>query len=289
MGECPACGGDRFTREQVLPDLGVLTCTTCGLLLSDIATAQSIGYADVDAEAYRQSIGVVRERQAAEILHFVRPHVPSGDWLDAGCGFGYLLREAKKAGYGVAGLEPDPNAVQAALALVGDVVRQGTMNDVQDSADVISTLDVLEHVPMPALGEFAQTVRRHLRPGGVWVIKVPSTEGLFFRIAGALRLPAMLRRLWQSGYEYPHTVYFDRRTLGTFVNRHGFEVVAARYLEDVPSATAYARMRVDPSTPRWLAVLSVPAFYAINFIERMRGKSDALLLLARVTSPPRPS
>jgi hypothetical protein len=162
------------------------------------------------------------------------------------------------------------------------------LTDLTESAGALSTLDVLEHIPRAELASFASAVHRTLEANGLWIIKVPSSEGLFFRIAHTLHLRPAIRRLWQSDYASPHTVYFDRRTLSAFLRRHGFEAVAHRYLADVPSGTALARLRFDPTTSRCLALLSVPAIYAVNLIERLRGKSDALLVIARVTSDPHP-
>ena len=38
---------------------------------------------------------------------------------------------------------------------------------------------------------------------------------------------------------------------------------------------------MDNTIPRWQAILIAPTLYFINFIEKARGKSDALLVLAR--------
>ena len=67
-----------------------------------------------------------------------------------------------------------------------------------------------------------------LAPGGLWVIKVPSTEGLYYRLSAMLARVAprigatFMRRLWQTDYEFPHTVYFDRPSLQRWLRRHGF-------------------------------------------------------------------
>lgn len=286
MPECVACGGAQFTRRQLLPGLNVDRCAGCGLLMSDIRHESPVAFFDFDDDLYARSIGVVRRRQALDIIGHARSHASAGDWLDVGCGYGFLLEAAQRAGFRVSGIEPNERAARHARGLVGDVVRQGKLVDLDVPADVISTLDVIEHIPPPDLPAFARAVHRTLRPNGIWIIKVPSTEGLFFRFAHALGLRPVIRRLWQYGFEYSHTVYFERRTLTAFLARHGFEVLAARYLEDVPTDTAIPRMSFDGKTPRWMAVLSVVPVFLINLIERVRGKSDALLVIARAAAPP---
>jgi 2-polyprenyl-3-methyl-5-hydroxy-6-metoxy-1,4-benzoquinol methylase len=269
----------------VLDTLSVQRCARCGFLASELASNGTIGYAEVDDTAYEAAIGALRRAQAAEVLRFTRPHVPEGDWLDVGCGPGFLLAEARAAGFRVIGIEPDAKAAALARERLGaDAVRHDVFREAADPADVVSTLDVLEHVPLADLPDFATRVRRTLRDGGAWVIKVPSSEGLFFRIAHALRLRTQIERLWQLGHEFPHTVYFDRRTLTAFLERHGFAVVAHRYLQEVPLRGAVARLTLLGDMPRWQALLALPPVAAINALEPLRRRSDALLLVARPRS-----
>lgn len=281
---CPVCGGERFEEREVA-SLTIRRCVACGLRISRIvpdADRRGTNYADVDDRAYLESIGRVRRSQGEEIVGFVREHVGAGEWLDVGCGFGYVLEAAQSAGFRVRGIEPDPNAARAARERAREV-EQGFLEESTPSADVVSTLDVLEH--LEDINAFAELVKRKAR--ALWVIKVPSSEGLFFRVAHALRIDGAVKRLWQSEYASPHTVYFDHQTLTRFLANHGFEVVASRYLAEVPNGTVVDRLTLDGSMPRWKARLAVPLFFAINRIERLRGKSDALVVLARprVTPP----
>lgn len=272
---CPVCGGERF-QARVIAGLTIRRCVACGLRTSAIAGNKGTNYADVDDAAYLQSIGRVRRTQGEAIVAFVREHQPTGEWLDVGCGFGYVLEAARAAGFRVRGIEPVAKAAQAARDRVGDV-EQGVLEETTSEADVLSTLDVIEH--LDDLDAFARLVKRKAR--ALWVVKVPSSEGLFFRIAHALRIGSAVKRLWQSDYAYPHTVYFDRATLTRFIGNHGFDVVAAHYLAEVPTHTAVDRLTLDAGMPRWKARLAVPLIFAINVIERVRGKSDALVVLAR--------
>lgn len=269
------CAGELF-EARVVAGLTIHRCTTCGLRLRPASQGQGTGYADVDREAYVESIGSVRRMQAEAIVGFVREHVDGGEWLDVGCGFGYLLDAARAAGFRVRGLEPDPTAAQAARSRVGNVL-QGVLDESAPPADVLSTLDVIEH--LDDLHAFAALVKTKAR--ALWVIKVPSADGLFFRIAHAFRLRGAIERLWQSNYRDPHVVYFDETTLTRFLGNHGFDAVAVHYLDEVPTRTAVDRLTLAGGMPRWKARLALPLFAAINLIERLRSKSDALVVLAR--------
>lgn len=273
-------------------------CSGCGLVMSDIQPADSIQseFARVDADAYDQSIGLVRQQQAKQAISLVRSHLgdPRGLWLDIGCSFGYLLREAQQAGYEVLGMEPDETACSRARELVGhERVHHGLLSEdlVSDgSVDVVSTMDVLEHIPTQDLMGFALLVKRKLRSGGVWLIKVPTTDGIYFRAAHLLArvLPSLvsgvIARLWQSEYEFPHTVYFNEGSLGAYLRRHGFEMLERQYLEEIPVGTVRDRIAMDDSISKRSAYALALGAYAVNSMDRLRGTSDALLAMAQ----PRP-
>jgi hypothetical protein len=125
---------------------------------------------------------------------------------------------------------------------------------------------------------FARLVRRKARR--LWVIKVPSSDGLYFRVAHRLGIASAVERLWQSRYEHPHRVYFDEASLRRFLRGHGFDVAATRYLQEVPTRTVTDRLTLDRRMPRWRARLVVPVVAAINLVEHLRARSDALLVLA---------
>jgi 2-polyprenyl-3-methyl-5-hydroxy-6-metoxy-1,4-benzoquinol methylase len=275
---CPACGGDSFTDRSVADELRTHTCRSCGLILgSTFRRKPKVGqYANVDLRAYLSSVGALRHVQSSEILSFLRPHVrPGARILDVGCGFGSFLIRARDAGFAVAGIEPDRDAcVQACKVLGEGVVKQGTLQQTppsEESADLVVTLDVLEHVLPRDHAAFAGTVAATLAPGGMWAIKVPSTEGLYYRLSARLaaiapRLGApFMRRLWQVDYEFPH----------------GFTLVDVRYLPEVPLRTIIDRLTHDGDISRARAYLLAPAVGVINVIEWVRGRSDALVVLAR--------
>ena len=292
---CPACGGRSFREREVLPTLTTHTCTDCGLILSTIErTGDTVSeFALVDEGAYRRSVGEVRRRQALDILSLLRSRVSAGaSLLDVGCSFGFFLLEARRAGFDVRGIEPDAQAFEGARAALGDgVVRLGLLSPetaAPGSFDVVCTLDVIEHIAPEEQGAFARQVADTLGPGGIWVIKVPTTEGLYYRLSDLLvraRLGAsFVHRLWQTRYEFPHLVYFSRASLTRWLTRYGFEEVDHRYLPEVPNDTVLDRLTTDHDISRLRAYLFAPAVVGINLVETIRGKSDSLVVLARPRS-----
>lgn len=295
---CPVCAAGDFRRERLLPGLAVRACAGCGFLVSEIERAGPAPpeFERVDPGAYARSVGALRRAQAAEVLALVARHgAPGRRWLDVGCSFGFLLEAARRAGHEARGLEPDAAACAAARAACpGAPIEHGVLAPdpaADGSADVVSTLDVLEHVPAGELAAFAATVRRRLAPGGLWVVKVPTTEGIFFRTAHALArrfprpLAGAIRRLWQVDYEFPHTVYFNRGTLAAFLERAGFAWVDHRYLRELTPGLVRDRLRMDDAFSGLEALAIAPAALALGLAERARGTSDALLALARRREP----
>ena len=155
-----------------------------------------------------------------------------------------------------------------------------------NSFDVISMLDVLEHIPPENLSNFANMVYQKLKQNGIWIIKVPSTDGPFFSVAHFLlkiKFPFMegvIKRLWQSDFEFPHTVYFNRNTLTMYLENHGFKVDLFQLLEEVPNATVLDRLLIDNTFPFWQAILLVPGIFLINFINYFWNNSDSMLMVA---------
>ena len=291
---CPACDGTRFRCRVLTRRISIEECLTCGLLISDISPPSNrrAEFARINVTAYHGSIGVVRRRQARHILESVaKQNIAGREWLDVGCGFGYLLHEADKAGYNIFGVEPDDTAyLEVAQSFGTERVHHGLMTNTvrpDESADVISTLDVLEHIEAGELCGFAQLIRCKLKHQGLWAIKVPSSEGLYFIAAHKLQsiaaaiVSGAIKRLWQSEYEFPHRVYFNRHSLELLLNKNGFKVIDTEYIEDVPSGTVLNRLLMDATIPEWQAYLLAPALYGIKAIERWRGKSDALLVIAQ--------
>lgn len=294
---CPICEGTSFQEFCALDSeseqLRVVSCNRCGFLLSTIdrKAGEAGGHDRTAFDQYFASVGALRIQQAKEIVVKVERWKHGGFWVDVGCSYGYLLAEAQKKGFRILGFEPDETAYAGALRqldskfVLNEIMDEAKPDD--SAADVISMLDVLEHIPSDELNKMVRLLHRKLAPDGICVIKVPSTEGLYFNIAHSLLrwapslVSSVIKRLWQSEYRYPHTVYFNSATLSRLLEQNGFKVLSIQYIQEVPNRTILSRLRMDSTISMPKAVAIAPALVAINTLESIRGKSDALLLIAQ--------
>ena len=204
-----------------------------------------------------------------------------GSLLDIGCGSGKLLREEKRLGWDVHGVELDPRSSSHARDVEGFDVVTGNFMDAgyeRGCFDVIVMNHVLEHFlnPLTELGK----VRDILRPDGIVAIRLPDQS----RIEKAL-----FGRRWHA-YELPrHRFHFDRKSIRRLLLKGGFEplsivrllnvnnmILSIRYLfEDMGAPERVTRFcNIDN---RLLRGMLLPA----GFVLKVLGQSSEMLVYAK--------
>ena len=99
--------------------------------------------------------------------------------LDVGCGIGFALDAAKRAGLKTYGVELNPTAAAAAAErghTIFPVLLENLAPEWEGKFDLISLNQVLEHVPDPV--SIVRQCVRFLSPNGVVAIAVPSASGV---------------------------------------------------------------------------------------------------------------
>jgi SAM-dependent methyltransferase len=107
------------------------------------------------------------------------PLPPDARILDAGCGSGRTLEELVDYGE-VQGIELSPAAAEVARARGCGTVEVGKLEELPweaESFDLITCLDVLEHLPDDRLA--LEELRRVCKPGGWLVATVPAYQSLW--------------------------------------------------------------------------------------------------------------
>ena len=190
--------------------------------------------------------------------HLGRPQTPV---LDLGCGTGSMVRELRRMGRPVVGIDMLPDGIGALKAAVPDamvVQADGGLLPVADlSLEAVLALDVIEHVDDRRV---LLEIHRALRSGGLLVLMVPALPRLWSArdVAGghARRYTrrGLVRLLAETGFEVQEMRYYQffllplviaSRALGRVVARAGdWEETPPRLLNSVLAAVNIAEVRL---------------------------------------------
>jgi SAM-dependent methyltransferase len=211
---CLLCGSARVARRRTVAGHPYALCAGCRVWRLDGAAG------DVPPRTagtgHEQRVRMLG-RTVAELEAWAAP----GRLLDVGSGPGHLLEAARRRGWDVVGLEPDPSSAESSRALFGidPAAREWRAGAVEDgSFDAVVLHHVLEHLPDPPAA--LEAARRALRPGGVLHVAVPNAR--------------TVDRLLDRGsteeiFDPPrHLWVFSDRTLPPLVRRAGLDVVRSR-------------------------------------------------------------
>ena len=136
--------------------------------------------------------------------------------LDVGCAGGAFLVAAREIGFAVTGIEPARwmaayGRRNYQLDIRDGILEAGVFEE--NSFDVITLWDVIEHLPQPL--ETLTIVRSLLKPGGVLLVNYPDIGTLAARTLGR-RWP-----FWLS----VHLIYYTRKTMKEQLRRAGYSTL----------------------------------------------------------------
>ena len=172
-------------------------------------------------------------QQCIARLQRIRPE--RGMLLDVGCWTGDFLTFARAAGWEAVGIELSTKAAAFASskALPVHCSTLETAPFPLDYFDVVTFLDVLEHLPEPTR-ELVRA-RSLLKPGGIIVVRLPNTN---FHLPKA-RLCRALKVADMGLHMHYHLNHFTPGTLAGMLTNSGFEVL--RVDVGAPEHIAYAQ------------------------------------------------
>jgi SAM-dependent methyltransferase len=231
------------TLRSQLPELKLRRCPLCGCLWADDARHDDQvlagAYERVSASYFDSQPDDPRYTRFYESLEqAMKRYVRGRTILDVGCGDGVFLGTLSNE-WTKCGLEPSASGARLARQrnLNVDCATLDTTNTHYE-ADVISALDVIEHVIDPH--QFIDSFKRQLRPGGFALLLTGDTDSYPASVAGP----------WWSYLRWcGHISVFSRSGLRRLLESHGFEVVHWRRCEHPSSPGAVAWWRVHLLEP----------------------------------------
>lgn len=204
--------GERYGRH--------VKCKNCHLIyVNPIEKASKINgdyskMGNTDAPIIRGS----RLRAAKSQLGLIKRYKSGTTLLDIGCGEGFFLFNAFKAGYTAKGIELSQDAVAYARREFGLDVEAKPFEELrfaENHFDVVTLWQVLEHVPYPLI--ILKEVHRVLNPGGMLVITTPDIESILAKV---------FQRKWWN-VRMLHINQFTTKTLANILKNAGFKNISS--------------------------------------------------------------
>jgi SAM-dependent methyltransferase len=188
---CPYCGSsaiEPFCRRTVSVLHGAYDyCTGCRVyfanpMAEDAELAEYYGtyYRDVGGRSSDATRAAQYDWFKTTLLRRIQRVIPSGRYLEIGCGEGPSLAAARDAGYEVTGIDLAANAVRFAqekYALDARCVRLEDLQEPDGTFDVVYTYHTIEHVT--DLRSFLDNASRLLKPGGWLFVGTENPEALY--------------------------------------------------------------------------------------------------------------
>jgi SAM-dependent methyltransferase len=287
---CALCGGTKTRILYVKFDYAIARCVRCGLVyanprapLGKILYRYSSNYF---WNEYLPSLGVVNgefdldyfDLRYSAMLTMIADEVGHrGRLLEVGCGAGFFLKAAERAGWQVEGIELSEDASQFAIERLHLPIRRDRAEEAPiepGTFDVAAMFDVIEHLFEPRA--VLTAIARALKPGGLLVITTPNIDAASRRVLG---------RNWAVLSPLEHVYYFSERTLKRLLESTGFFQV--RFVRVFwmwgPSETLNFSYTHAPGSMRarfaeWLVDKGDTSL--ANYLQRT-GRQDVLLCFAR--------
>lgn len=232
------------------------------MFVADAVTREELGraYASVDAERYYREIEAeTRKKMNGARDALIKRKQKNSRLLDVGSGNGLFLQILHESGFTSLSAHDIPGAKLKSEDIAERVYLDHDYASVEDASfDVVTLLDVAEHVPDPAF--LLEACARVLKPGGLVCIHTPVVTWLDRRFHLIGKLPGLrgVARLWQAARtSIFHLQNFTPRALRELLRRAGFDQVEVEVRNELswPLRRYVEKYLLRPlRLPRFLAV-----------------------------------
>jgi len=228
---------------------------------------------DSDDAVRHEVVRAAREQES--MLTLLETASQGRNLLDTGSGAGFFCRAARERGWHVSGVEPSRRLREYCSETMGLSRIWTDVRDVPGSFDVVTMLDVIEHLSPEDSPTILTSIVDRIVPGGFLAGNTPNVSSLNIMLVGS-REPVIAPP--------SHACYFSRQTLDGYLRRFGlhrvelktrgfnFDYFARRLLErwNFGAAAGTVLTSLIRISGRALGVLSgrVGRGYQIHFIYR---------------------
>ena len=231
--KCPVCHGIKIRKWGEKNGYTLFRCTECTHIFADeVKLASSIS----DPAEFRNQItnGEIGNDKD-HYIHLTRGEIEgghvflttnlilddvqrqqrrAGDWLDIGCGSGYLVASLQKNGVEAIGIEPGGWGQIAArekkIRVAHGMLDFHTFNK---KFDGVSATDVLEHQSDPY--KLMQLMRHYVADEGRAYLSFPLADSVW---------PRLLKAKWKMVFPPTHCSFFTRQSFARLAAGAGFKV-----------------------------------------------------------------
>lgn len=288
---CGVCAsGNLSLHIGMYDDIKIFICNDCGnrILVLNAVSKEKDEFDDISVADYIKSVGMQRRRMARKVLDIIKERYGKsrGRLLDIGCGFGWLLDEARQRGWETYGIEASDVGCSHAWEM-GLEVKKGCFpqTSYEDrKMDVITLMDVLEHLEKPR--EILLSIRNVLKPGGLLVLNAPNSNGLILNLSERLAriAPRIGRRnifrLYQLDFKFPHLNYFNPRNLQMMLSSEDYDRI---YIEQMPVIDGNLRARIGYTNKESASFLSVIGLWMVLRLSSVLRRHDMFLIIAQAS------
>ena len=223
---CPLCGSASQDSIEPFNSYEMARCRDCSLVYTALRRIPREQYEEVySGEAdYREMVEVAEKTASGDwgfrqlrwfkrkALRWIETERPNSKLVDVGTGPGTFLLVAKQRGFSVKGVEPTKLAAEKAGSLGVDMFN-GVIEDFaanqDEKFDVVTSFEVLEHVPDPI--SMLKSIRSILKPDGIFVFSVPNLDD-----------PYCLRQTLPVNIPPIHINFFRRQSMRVALEKAGF-------------------------------------------------------------------
>lgn len=226
---CPICNARHAREIAVEFGIAVARCLECGLVYTQTPRPQPQDHYVIGESEFVEKYELVfrgeaphpRDSNYDDVLDALEQVRPPGDLLDVGSHCGFFLRRARARGWRTTGVEPSPTSSALARERFQLDVKPGFLDErfSDGSYDVVTMLDVLEHVGRPQL--LLREIVRVLRPGGLALIKVPNVRYVIAKYRFLRPIPGVIADAFDAR---EHLVHYSAETLTRLLREEGFEL-----------------------------------------------------------------